>query len=46
MEKENQSIEQLAHGLLEELQIKCYGKETVNNYRRILKKPCTIYATE
>lgn len=37
MEKENQSVEQLTHGLLEELQLKCYGKETLNNYRRILK---------
>ncbi|GAE93142.1 hypothetical protein JCM21714_2185 [Gracilibacillus boraciitolerans JCM 21714] len=38
MRKDYQSIEQLTNGLLEELQIKCYGKETLNNYRRILKK--------
>ena len=37
MEKENQSLEQLSNGMLEELQIKRYGKETLNNYRRILK---------
>jgi hypothetical protein len=37
MEKENQSVEHLTHGLLEELQLKCYGKETLDNYRRILK---------
>lgn len=37
MEKENQTIEQLTLGLLEELQLKCYGKETLNNYQRILK---------
>jgi len=37
MEKENQSFEQLSNGMLEELQIKRYGKETLNNYRRILK---------
>ncbi|WP_312754485.1 hypothetical protein [Rummeliibacillus suwonensis] len=37
MRKENQSVEQLTHGLLEELQLKRYGKDTLNNYRRILK---------
>lgn len=45
MEKRNQPVEQLTHGLLEELQLKCYGKETLNNYRRILKN-CTVYAAE
>lgn len=38
MGKENQSVELLIEGLLEELQLKCYGKETLNNYQRILKK--------
>lgn len=38
MEKEYQPIETLTHGLLEQLELKFYGKDTLNNYRRILKK--------
>jgi hypothetical protein len=36
MEK-NQPVEALTYGLLEQLQLKFYGKDTLNNYRRILK---------
>lgn len=42
MENENESVEQLTDGLLEELQLKGYGKETLNNYRRIFKN-LTLY---
>lgn len=37
MVKRNQPIEVLTHGLLEQLELKLYGKDTLNNYRRILK---------
>lgn len=37
MDKKNQTVETLAQGLLEQLKLKLYGKETLNNYRRILK---------
>ncbi|WP_391203210.1 tyrosine-type recombinase/integrase [Psychrobacillus sp. L4] len=37
MGKRNRPVEQLIQGLLEQLQLKCYGRETLNNYHRILK---------
>lgn len=37
MEKRNQSIEVLTYGLLEQLELKLYGKDTLGNYRQILK---------
>ncbi|OLN24792.1 hypothetical protein [Desulfosporosinus metallidurans] len=37
MEKKYKSVEALTHGLLEQLQSKFYGKDTLNNYRKILK---------
>ena len=37
MRKRNRPVEQLTHELLEQLQLKRYGRETLNNYRRILK---------
>ncbi|MEC1759839.1 tyrosine-type recombinase/integrase [Schinkia azotoformans] len=37
MEKRNQPIEALTYGLLEQLELKFYGKDTLSNYRRILK---------
>lgn len=37
MEKRNQPIEVLTYGLLEQLELKFYGKDTLSNYRRILK---------
>jgi site-specific recombinase XerD len=38
MEKRNKPIEILSHELLEYLGLKHYGKDTLNNYRQILKK--------
>ncbi len=37
MEKKYKSIEAQTHGLLEQLQSKFYGKDTLNNYRKIFK---------
>jgi hypothetical protein len=37
MEKMDRSIEALTHGLLEQLQLKSYGKNTLNIYHQILK---------
>lgn len=37
MDKRNQSIEALIHELLEQLELKLYGKDTMKNYQRILK---------
>lgn len=37
MEKRNRPIEALTCGLLEQLELKFYGKDTLGNYRRILK---------
>jgi site-specific recombinase XerD len=37
MEKRNQPIEALTNGLLKQLELKFYGQDTLNNYRRILK---------
>ena len=42
MEKMNQATEELIQGLLEQLELKSYGKGTLNNYGRILKK-LTLY---
>jgi site-specific recombinase XerD len=42
MEKRKLPVEELAYGLLEQLQLKFYGKDTLNNYRRILKS-LTLY---
>ena len=38
MEKMNPEKEALIYGLLEQLELKSYRKDTLNNYRRILKK--------
>jgi site-specific recombinase XerD len=37
MVKNNQPVEALTYGLMEQLKLKFYGKDTLNNYRRILK---------
>ena len=37
MGKKNQPVEALTSGLIEQLHLKSYGKDTLNNYRRILK---------
>lgn len=37
MERMNQPVEVLTHKLIEQLQLKFYGKDTLDNYHRILK---------
>lgn len=38
LQEANQSIEVLIHELLEQLRLKSYGEDTLNNYHRIFKK--------
>jgi site-specific recombinase XerD len=42
MEERNQPVEALTHGLIEQLQLKFYSKNTLNSYRQILKN-LTLY---